>query len=142
MRHIMVATDRSADAERALDFAVELTKAIGGTLSIVTIGNNNSGDELRQLASAEGNISDTLDSLSAQVLADAERRARQLGASEIQVLSGWGDAATTIIEIAKRETADAIVIGRRGRGRLAGLLLGSVSQKLVSLAPCVVIVVP
>jgi len=37
-----------------------------------------------------------------------------------------GDAAEAIIEAAGREKADAIVVGRRGRGRLAGLLLGSV----------------
>ncbi len=38
--------------------------------------------------------------------------------------------------------ADTIVVGKRGLGTLTGLLVGSVTQKLVSLAPCTVIVVP
>ena len=143
MRQIMVATDGSSGADRAVDFAAELAKTTGCALSIVTIGGNLSGEELRQLAHIAGDtIGDTLDSLSAQILAHARDRARQVGVSEIHTHPGWGDAATAIIDAAKREHADAIVIGRRGRGQLAGLLLGSVSQKLVSLAACPVIVVP
>lgn len=143
MRQIMVATDGSGGADRAVDFAVELAKATRCGLSIVTIGGNLSGVELRQLAHAEGSsIGDVLDSLSSRILADAQERARHLGVSEVHVETGWGDAATAIMETAQREHADVLVIGRRGRGRLAGLLLGSVSQKLVSLATCPVIVVP
>lgn len=59
----------------------------------------------------------------------------------VERIAAWGDPAETILECA-REAVDLVVLGRRGRGRLAGLLLGSVSQKLVSLAPCAVMVVP
>ena len=83
-----------------------------------------------------------LETLSMQIVTAAEKRAQGLGVADIQLQIGWGDAAKSIIEIAAREVADAIVLGRRGRGRLAGLPLRSTSQKVVSLAPCTVIVVP
>ena len=56
--------------------------------------------------------------------------------------SRLGQPHPAIVETIGREKADAIVVGRRGHGQLSGLLLGSVSQKLCSLAPCVVIMVP
>ena len=96
----------------------------------MTVAGNLSGEETRELA------------LSMQILTAAEKRAQRLGVTDIQPQIGWGNAAQSIIEIAARETADAIVLGRRGRGRLTGLLLGSVSQKVASLASCTVIVVP
>jgi nucleotide-binding universal stress UspA family protein len=142
MRNIMVATDGSGDANRAVDVAAELTKAFGGKLFIVTVAGNLSGEETRQLAGAEQNMGEVLETLSMQILTAAERRAQDLGVADTQLQIGWGDAAKSIIEIAAREVADAVVLGRRGRGRLAGLPLGSVSQKVVSLAPCTVIVVP
>ena len=52
-----------------------------------------------------------------------------------------GDPASTILEVAKIRTSDIIVMGSRGLGRLAGLLLGSTSQKVVSHAPCPVLIV-
>jgi len=142
MRHIMVATDGSEGADRAVDVAAKLAKAFGGKLFIVTVAGNLSGEETRQLARAEGNIGEVLEGLSMQILTAAESRARRLGVTDFQLQIGWGDAAQSIIESAARESADAIVLGRRGRGRLAGLLLGSVSQKVASLAPCIVIIVP
>jgi nucleotide-binding universal stress UspA family protein len=52
-----------------------------------------------------------------------------------------GDAATAIIDVARTRACDVIVMGSRGLGRLAGLLLGSTSQKVVAHAPCPVLIV-
>ena len=52
-----------------------------------------------------------------------------------------GPPADAIIEVANTRGSDLIVMGSRGLGRLAGLLLGSTSQKVVSHAPCPVLIV-
>lgn len=52
-----------------------------------------------------------------------------------------GDPAFAIIEVAATRKSDLIVMGSRGLGRLAGLLLGSTSQKVVAHAPCPVLIV-
>ena len=52
-----------------------------------------------------------------------------------------GDPATAIIEVAETRNSDIIVMGSRGLGRLAGLVLGSTSQKVVAHAHCPVLIV-
>ena len=78
----------------------------------------------------------------AQTLTLARDRARKAGVGTILLESRTGEAAQTIIEIAQEKKVDAIVVGKRGAGRVAGVLLGSVSQKLVILSPVPLTVVP
>ena len=52
-----------------------------------------------------------------------------------------GSAAEAILDVAVTRNSDVIVMGSRGLGKLAGLLLGSTSQKVVAHAPCPVLIV-
>ena len=142
MERIVVATDGSPGGKRAVDTAARLAKAMGSDLVILTIGGSITGADLRRLASIDGDVSEILESASNQVLKQAQKRAQRIGIAAPKLQIGWGDPAETIIDIVRREKANMLVVGRRGRGRLSGLLLGSVSQKVASLAPCIVIVVP
>jgi nucleotide-binding universal stress UspA family protein len=139
---ILVGTDGSDTADRAIDCAAKLGKGLGGRLMIVTVAGNLDAEETKQFARAEGRLGDVIEAMSSEILIRARERARKASMSDIEVHTCWGDVADSIIALAARENADMIVLGRRGRGRLAGLLLGSVSQKVVTLAPCVVAVVP
>jgi nucleotide-binding universal stress UspA family protein len=75
------------------------------------------------------------------VLDDARREAQAKGATRISAEPSFGDLAEEIITAARDRQADLVVVGSRGHGRLAGLLLGSVAQKVISLAHCPVVVV-
>jgi nucleotide-binding universal stress UspA family protein len=77
-----------------------------------------------------------------KVLDQASKCALRSGVTGVKLQTGWGDPSETIIGNVRRHKADILVVGRRGRGRLSALLHGSVSQKLASLAPCAVMVVP
>lgn len=62
------------------------------------------------------------------------------GADQVEVEAGRGPAAPVLLGVAARTGADMLVLGARGLGGFAGLLLGSVSQECVEHSPCPVVV--
>jgi nucleotide-binding universal stress UspA family protein len=145
MNRILVATDGSEGADRAVDYAARRAKADGAELLIVNVmGGYGLPDKVFLAFTNDQNVllKELLASQSAATLTTARDRAREAGVSTIVLESRTGEAAQTIIDIAHEKKADAIVVGKRGAGRVAGVLLGSVSQKLASLSPLPLTVVP
>jgi nucleotide-binding universal stress UspA family protein len=145
MNRILVATDGSEGADRAVDYAARRAKDDGAELLIVNIiGGYGLPDKIFMAFTHDQQIwlKETLESQSAQTLTEARDRARKAGVGTILLESRTGEAAQTIIEIAQEMKADAIVVGKRGAGLVAGVLLGSISQKLVILSPLPLTVVP
>jgi nucleotide-binding universal stress UspA family protein len=62
---------------------------------------------------------------------------------KLQIVSGAaGRAAQAVADAARELDADIIVAGTRGHSPVAGVLVGSVTQRLLHLAPCPVLAVP
>ena len=134
---IVWATDGSPSAEAALPFAAGLAKSGGARLVIVHV------DEL--VPSRGGAYH--LQADETDVVAGVEGHLAKLRGEGVDVhlelrQAGSGGAAHIIADAAREADADLIVVGTRGHGSVAGLILGSVTHRLLHLAPCPVLVVP
>lgn len=145
IEHVLVAVDGSHHATRAVEFAADMAAKAGARLTLVHVFElRDLPEELARIAEIEslGSDDDKVHRLVGERVLDvAKAHAQGLGIAEPRLVLAQGDPAGTIVETAKKEHADVVVIGSRGLGRLAELLLGSVSHKVVMHAPCTVIVV-
>lgn len=141
MKKILVGYDGSSSADRAVAWAASLANATSAGLLILTILEQSA--ELQEFSRAEGaTVGDVLESLAQRRLADARRIAEKSGTKLAATEMRLGDPTQAILDCACASKVDVVVLGKRGRGRLEGLLVGSVSQKVVSLCACPVVVVP
>ena len=135
---ILVAVDGSASSVEAVKHVIE---HLGADAQGVTVAS------VLPIESADG-VAAPSDSVRKQRL--DEEIDRHLGSASASFVAAgipcdqvvrFGDPANEILELAREGDYGLIVMGRRGLGGAAKLLLGSVSDKVVRQAPCPVTVV-
>ena len=135
---IIWATDGSSQAERALPFAKGLAQPNGARLIVVH------AREIMGLAGVgAGPVhldEDQVQAALGKQVADLKQQGLATTLQMGEVMAGG--AAQVIADIADKEGADLIVTGTRGHGTLTGLLVGSVTHRLIQIAHCPVLVVP
>ena len=116
---ILVGTDGSATAGKAVERAVKLAKATGAAVTLLHVG---SGPKAQQVVDAE---------------------AAKHGDSGVSILPQVraGDPASVLVEAAQNEGYDLLVVGNKGMTGAARFFLGSVPNKVSHHAHCSLLIV-
>lgn len=139
MARVVVGIDGSPGADVALRFALAEARLRDAELRVVCAW------EIPAMALAGGYVAEELpgelERTARQTITDAlERAGADRGAVGIETLAVEGQAAQALLEAA--DGADLLVVGTRGRGGFASLLLGSVSQAVAHHAQVPVAIIP
>jgi nucleotide-binding universal stress UspA family protein len=133
---IVLAVDGSESSDLAVAAAAELARESGGRIIAVHI---------KELIAGRfaGPVRVDEDDLQAKI----RGQVKELADSGLNVTlemhsTMTGGPAPVVADTAEREDADVIVSGTRGHTALASVIVGSVAQRLLHLAPCPVLVVP
>ena len=133
---IVLAVDGSESSDMAVAAAADLARESGGRIVAVHIKEMIAG---RFAGPAHVDEADLQAKIRGQV--------KELADSGLDITlemhsTMTGGPAPAVAETAAREGADVIVAGTRGHTALAGVIVGSVAQRLLHLAPCPVLVIP
>lgn len=139
-QHFLVPLDWSPDADQALVYAIDLARACNARLTLLHI--------LQPAPMAAVDVGIALPESYFQALeADAQQhmeaalaRVTEAGLTGESVVR-YGVPFQVIVDTAQASHIDLIIMGTHGRTGLRHILLGSVAERVVRLAPCGVLVV-
>lgn len=142
IKHVLVPTDFSDASTTALNYGREMARTYSATLHLL-----NAPDDLTWRYSMD--MSPILfDGVQKEIEESAKERLEALLNDEDRqqlharaVVQTSLATAATIVDYAKTNGIDLIVLGTHGRGGVSHLLLGSVAERVVRLAPCPVLTV-
>jgi len=142
-RSIVVGTDGSETAAKAVDAAIQLAALSGATLELVCAYEPVSNQRLPQAAREVPAGKEWLVHRRAEVdatLREGLERAAGAGVGARQH-AREGDAADAILDVAEELGADLIVVGNKGMTGAKRFVLGSVPNKVTHHAPCAVMII-
>jgi nucleotide-binding universal stress UspA family protein len=138
-QRFLVPTDFSEYANQALDYAINLAEKLDARLTLLHV--------IQPVPMAGVDMGVTLPStylqdLEAEIMQSMESQLARVTAAglEGEIVVVHGVPFHEILETAKTQKVDLIVMGTHGRTGLQHILLGSVAEKVVRLAPCPVLV--
>lgn len=140
-QRIVVGVDGSDGAARALTWALEEAAHRGARVDVVWAWHVPWLTNVAEVGTTI-NDADWFEQVARKGLDHAVDAALATSGSEVTVdrILAQGDASRALLDVAAG--ADLLVVGSRGRGGFAGLLLGSVSQQCATHASCPVVIVP
>lgn len=136
---IVVGADGSDRSIVALRRAVQFAEAWGAQLHVVHVMHIPSS-LLGALSQVPTDLA-SLEQAQRQMVWDVIDPIVEGAPVDMQRVDLDGYPADALVEYAKKVKADLIVVGSRGRGELAALVLGSTSHRIVHISPCDVLVV-
>ncbi len=143
---LLVAIDGSSHSMKAVDYASEIAASSKAGIIILTVvkvqNYQKYSTEMRKYAELE-HVSvvdlDALKSIANDLVAHAEKKAREKGVGDIVTKVQEGPVARTIVACAEQNDVDMIVIGSRGFGNIEATLRGGVSHRVELLSKCPVL---
>ena len=141
-RRIVVGVDGSEGARVALEWALDEARLRGASVDAVHAWHSPSPVVPGRFGARPMTDEDAIDHArtAAEHVLEKELQAVDTSGVEIEPIVPDASPANALLDIARR--AELLVVGTRGHGGFAGLLLGSVSQQVSHHAPCPVVVVP
>lgn len=139
---IVVAIDGSDQSQRAADLAAALARAHTSRLVMITVVRPPEGwwGVTGQPPSPEA-LSEALVEGQQEILRQAENRTNLAGI-EYGTAEELGDPTSVILAACERESADLLVVGRRGAGLVERVVMGSVADRLAHHSPVPILIVP
>ncbi len=139
-KKIVVAYDNSPNSKNALKLAAEIAQTIGAKISLVSVVEQNFSLYQGEIGVRDfQKIQQAIDEFGKEMMESGVKLAQELGI-EVKTALLSGNPANELLRYAQEENAYMIVVGPRGLGGLKGVLLGSVTQKILNHSPIPVVV--